>query len=1195
MVSLAAGRRTVPLRAVLLSILMVTGSLFIGTAMADDTDGDGTDDSMDDCPVAAGNSTLDRTGCPDKDGDGTSDLNDPWVMSTGGYQQDARQASSDDYLMVRFNGDATQYVSLENSGGWGSSSANLRIWDTATQTNLRTVQTSEYGYDVDITSDGMYIAAVFDDDRLRVYHSSNGSEMFSVSTDVGSGDQPNEVEYSPDGTMIAVVIGRSGNSGTNGEVQIYNSLTGAEITSFNPGSADRFNSVGWSPDGSRIVIGGNEKIFIWDTDTWSENRTISNAFSTLNSVHYSPDGNMISACSSWGGSNARAKVYNAITGAEEWSYTTSTSCNDAAWSPDSSQVAFTHTYYQSDGASINIFFSATGVKLDTLSAPRPGGCTSSGGGNNCGTIYGADWHPDGNHIISAHGRNDEGVYHWMVDPDMDNDGYLNPDDAFPEDGTQWNDTDGDNFGDNPAPATEPDSCPNVFGTSYMDVFGCPDADGDGYSDDGDAFDDDPYQWADEDGDGYPSNINDPRDPSPYGHVDHFDNNPTQWDDSDGDGYGDNYANASWTAVRPATWPGQLISMTPIQLVDVDAFPLNPEQWNDTDGDWVGDEPFTAVSDGCPLVWGNSVWDRMGCPDSDGDGYSDPGNAGPGEGLANPAGDADAFPNDPSQWHDSDGDGYGDNKSGNMGDECPGAAGSSQKAIEWNETTQTYDDKPWYGCEDNDGDGYANAGEAFPNDPTQWSDADGDGYDRNNAESSCGDNQFGNNPDLFPSDGTQCSDSDGDGYGDNPSGPNGDSFPDDPTQWNDSDGDGYGDNPDGFNADICPELPGNTNTDEARGCPDSDGDGVPDPQDDFPNDSLQDTDTDGDGYGDQTEGRLDGDDCPTWPGSSNKGNIYGCTDSDGDGWADVIPEGASDGDKAFMTADVFPNDGTQWVDTDGDGYGDNYSYTNITGEKLSDDAYRWSCDVDPGLIQTRVQNGDAFPDEATQWSDVDGDGFGDNYKDNSTVRLDCWPGELVEDARNSDAFPLRFSQNKDADRDGYGDSSTGLAYQPDLCKSVQGFSWEDKFGCVDSDEDGWSDTADACPFDPDIHLIGQKCQITSADAAGDTQGEDEDSSLILYIMGGAIALMLALIFVALVAKQMGARSRLKEIKVLQQQELAFSNEEEERRQKWIEHYLSTGDIEKAKELGYVEKADWQVHMEQEAAEQASLPSLDDLLD
>ena len=96
----------------------------------------------------------------------------------------------------------------------------------------------------------------------------------------------------------------------------------------------------------------------------------------------------------------------------------------------------------------------------------------------------------------------EGVYHWLVDPDIDGDGYLNPDDAFPEDGTQWNDTDGDNYGDNPAPVTEPDACPNVWYVIHG-CLGCPDADGDGYSDDGDAFDN-AYQWADNDGDGYPS-------------------------------------------------------------------------------------------------------------------------------------------------------------------------------------------------------------------------------------------------------------------------------------------------------------------------------------------------------------------------------------------------------------------------------------------------------------------------------------------------------------------------------------------------------------------------------------------------------------------------------------------------------------------------------------------------------------------
>ena len=41
------------LRAIFLSILMVTGTLFASSAMAADTDGDGTDDSVDDCLVAA--------------------------------------------------------------------------------------------------------------------------------------------------------------------------------------------------------------------------------------------------------------------------------------------------------------------------------------------------------------------------------------------------------------------------------------------------------------------------------------------------------------------------------------------------------------------------------------------------------------------------------------------------------------------------------------------------------------------------------------------------------------------------------------------------------------------------------------------------------------------------------------------------------------------------------------------------------------------------------------------------------------------------------------------------------------------------------------------------------------------------------------------------------------------------------------
>ena len=133
------------------------------------------------------------------------------------------------------------------------------------------------------------------------------------------------------------------------------------------------------------------------------------------------------------------------------------------------------------------------------------------------------------------------------------------------------------------------------------------------------------------------------------------------------------------------------------------------------------------------------------------------------------------------------------------------------------------------------------------------------------------------------------------------------------------------------------------------------------------------------------------------------------------------------------------------------------------------------------------------------------------------------------------------------------------------------------------------------YDPDIHSFSQgECVITSS-GLGDS-GEDEgDSKLMMYTMGAVVVLLLSMIFVALVAKQMGARQRLTEIKEMQAQELAFNDEEDERRQKWIDHYLSEGDIEKAKELGYIDKAEWQIHMEEEAAEKASLPSLDELLD
>ncbi len=84
--------------------------------------------------------------------------------------------------------------------------------------------------------------------------------------------------------------------------------------------------------------------------------------------------------------------------------------------------------------------------------------------------------------------------------------------------------------------------------------------------------------------------------------------------------------------------------------------------------------------------GESSQDRVGCLDSDGDGYSDP------DANWNESMGADAFPNDANEFRDIDGDGIGD-----------------------------------VADEDMDGDLSPDDVDVWPEDPGIWSDSDGDGY------------------------------------------------------------------------------------------------------------------------------------------------------------------------------------------------------------------------------------------------------------------------------------------------------------------------------------------------------------------------------------------------------------------------------------------------------------------------------------
>ena len=230
--------------------------------------------------------------------------------------------------------------------------------------------------------------------------------------------------------------------------------------------------------------------------------------------------------------------------------------------------------------------------------------------------------------------------------------------------------------------------------------------------------------------------------------------------------------------------------------------------------------------------------------------------------------------------------------------------------------------------------------------------------------------------------------------------------------------------------------------------DNDGDGVVDSLDEFPADSSQQYDSDGDGYGDNKDG-TNGDQFPD--------NSEQHADSDGDGY----------GDNEFgEQGDLFPNNGEQWSDLDSDGYGDN-----------SD-----------GMM------GDQFIEDPTQWNDTDGDGYGDNPLGNSPDACPDTAGFSKEDrfgcldtdfdfysdpdteytvADGADALPNDGTQWRDLDSDGFGDNPSP-AINPDSCPSVAGNSTKeirldgtviDKLGCLDSDGDSFEDLTDEFPSDP----------------------------------------------------------------------------------------------------------------------------------
>ncbi|MGB0516293.1 MAG: thrombospondin type 3 repeat-containing protein [Poseidonia sp.] len=187
----------------------------------------------------------------------------------------------------------------------------------------------------------------------------------------------------------------------------------------------------------------------------------------------------------------------------------------------------------------------------------------------------------------------------------------------------------------------------------------------------------------------------------------------------------------------------------------------------------------------------------------------------------------------------------------------------------------------------------------------------------------------------------------------------------------------------------------------------------------------------------------GNESPTCVEGTSTEDRLGCLDSDGDGWSDP-----DEGWNESMGADAFPNNATEHRDLDGDGIGD-VADPDMDGDGSADDM-------------------DVWPEDDGIWSDTDGDGYADqglhalsdncpNIYGKSKIRLlgcsdidgDFLPDEYDDDA---DGDGIRNEMERSA-------SSGTILYDPYNPNSTPPDADQDTIPDVldpDNDNDGWPD-------------------------------------------------------------------------------------------------------------------------------------------
>jgi len=275
-----------------------------------------------------------------------------------------------------------------------------------------------------------------------------------------------------------------------------------------------------------------------------------------------------------------------------------------------------------------------------------------------------------------------------------------------------------------------------------------------------------------------------------------------------------------------------------------------------------------------------------------------------------------------------------------------------------------------------------------------------------------------------------------------------------------------------------------------------------------------TDADGDGYGDNrdmdddNDGYWDSCEQSAWLAAQNASTIEGLNyfEEEVGGIADTCPE----------RTDAFPLDGTEWLDTDGDGTGDNAD--------LDDDGDGWldadeiTCGSNP-LDDSPYDPLDAPPGQPLDADpptsgNVPGDGICDDVMDDDddndgvTDSLDAFPNNAAETiaplltGANPQCIDQGIDQCDDDDGDGWTDieESGCMTNASDTMSVPTDTDGDGECDYTDGDDDGDGviDIDDG-PLDPTTQLgifknDPQENKDTDGDGIGDRADPDDDGDL-----------------------------------------------------------------------------------------------------